>query len=53
MFVRRKHRPAAFERGELLLSPAAIDLCGVLVAPREQDYERLTGEIVAARSSTR
>jgi hypothetical protein len=47
VFVRRKHRPAAFERGELLLSPAAIDLCGVLVAPREGDYERLTAELVA------
>jgi hypothetical protein len=48
VFVRRKHRPAAFERGELLLSPAAIDLCGVLVAPREEDYERLTAELAGA-----
>jgi hypothetical protein len=47
VFARRKHRPAAFERGELLLSPAAIDLSGVLVAPREQDYERLSAEVVA------
>ncbi len=48
VFARRKHRPAAFERGELLLSPAAIDLSGVLVAPREADYERLDGATVAA-----
>jgi hypothetical protein len=48
VFVRRKHRPAAFERGELLVSPAAIDLSGVLVTPREQDYERLTGELASA-----
>ncbi len=48
VFVRRKHRPAAFERGELLLSPAAIDLSGVLVAPREADYQRLDGATVAA-----
>ncbi len=47
LFARCRHRPAAFERGELLLSPAAIDLSGVPVAPREQDYERLTGEMVA------
>ena len=46
VFARRRHRPAAFDRGELLLSPAAIDLCGVLVAPRADDYERLTAEIV-------
>jgi hypothetical protein len=48
VFARRKHRPAAFERGELLLSPAAIDLSGVLVAPREQDFERLGAELVAS-----
>jgi hypothetical protein len=47
VFVRRRHRPGAFQRGELLLSPAAVDLCGVLVAPRAEDYERLTGELVA------
>jgi hypothetical protein len=45
LFARRRHRPAAFERGELLLSPAAIDLSGVLVAPRAEDYERLTSEM--------
>jgi hypothetical protein len=48
LFARHKHRPAAFERGELLLSPAAIDLSGVPVTPREQDYERLTAETLAA-----
>ena len=48
VFARRQHRPAVFERGELLLSPAAVDLCGVLVAPRAQDFERLTAETVTA-----
>ena len=42
VFARRRHRPQAFESGELLVSPAAIDLCGVLVTPRAEDFERLT-----------
>ncbi len=44
VFIRRRHRPAAFARGELLLSPAAVDLCGVPVLPRAEDYERLSAE---------
>jgi hypothetical protein len=48
LFPRRRHRPAAFDRGERLVSPAAIDLCGVLVTPRAADYETLTAREVAA-----
>ncbi len=48
LFPRRKHRPDAFHTGELTVSPAAIDLCGILVAPMERDFERLTGAAVAA-----
>ncbi len=44
VFARRRHRPQAFESGELLVSPAAIDLCGVLVTPRAEDFERLTAK---------
>jgi hypothetical protein len=44
VFARRRHRPRAFRSGELLVSPAAIDLCGVLVTPRAEDYDRLTAE---------
>lgn len=43
LFPRGKHRPDAFHTGELTVSPAAVDLCGILVTPREQDFERLTG----------
>jgi Domain of unknown function (DUF4922) len=46
VFPRAKHRPDVYLRGEILVSPAAIDLCGVLVAPRAEDAERLTGEAV-------
>lgn len=45
---RRKHRPDQYyETGgsQLLLSPASIDMGGVLVMPREEDYNRVTGEL--------
>lgn len=42
---RRKHRPACYEAtGEThrLISPGAVDMGGVLITPRREDYERLT-----------
>ena len=48
VFPRSKHRPDAFHTGELTVSPAAIDLCGILVAPVARDFERITGEDVEA-----
>ncbi len=48
LFPRGKHRPEAFHTGELAVSPATIDLSGVLVAPFARDFERLSGEDVAA-----
>lgn len=48
LFPRGKHRPDAFHTGELTVSPAAVDLCGILVAPIERDFDRLTGADVAA-----
>jgi hypothetical protein len=49
VFPRRKHRPEAFFReGEkrVVVSPGAIDMGGVLIAPVEKDFERLgTDEI--------
>lgn len=36
---RAKHRPDCY--GELLVSPAAIDLCGTLIAVRRNDFDRL------------
>jgi hypothetical protein len=44
VFPRSKHRPARFyEEGDrrLLVSPAAIDLCGVVTLPAEKDFERM------------
>ncbi len=46
VFPRSRHRPEAFHSGELTVSPAAIDLCGILVTPLAADFERITGEDV-------
>lgn len=48
LFPRGKHRPDAFHSGELIVSPAAVDLCGILVAPVAKDFYRLTGADVEA-----
>lgn len=48
LFLRAKHRPEVFHTGELTVSPATIDLCGVVVVPIRQDFEKVTREQVAA-----
>jgi hypothetical protein len=48
LFPRGKHRPQAFHTGELTVSPASIDLCGIFVVPLERDFERITGDAIAA-----
>ncbi|MBK9090088.1 MAG: DUF4922 domain-containing protein [Holophagales bacterium] len=48
LYPRGKHRPEAFHTGELAVSPATIDMSGILVAPFPRDFERLSGEDVAA-----
>ncbi|MFN3872492.1 MAG: DUF4922 domain-containing protein [Ignavibacterium sp.] len=49
VFLRAKHRPHHFfEEGEdkLLVSPAAIDLGGVCIFPREEDFNRVDKELI-------
>ncbi len=48
LFPRGKHRPQAFYTGELTVSPAAIDLCGIFVAPLAEDFDKITGEAINA-----
>jgi hypothetical protein len=48
LFPRGKHRPQVFHTGELTVSPASIDLCGIFVVPLAQDFERITGDSIAA-----
>ena len=45
IFPRKLHRPwQYFEEGEkqFVLSPASVDLGGVVITPREEDYRKLT-----------
>ncbi len=47
VFLRRKHRPDAFYRegeAQIMVSPAAVDLGGVVITPREKDFEALGPE---------
>ena len=51
IFPRAKHRPDCYTaQGEeqLLISPGALDMCGLLITPREQDFKKLTPEQAAA-----
>ena len=48
LFPRGKHRPEAFHTGELTVSPASIDLCGIFVVPLAHDFEKITGDAIAA-----
>lgn len=44
VFPRRRHRPEMYYGGEeerILVSPGAVDMGGVIVAPRERDFRRL------------
>jgi len=48
IFLREKHRPDYFFRKDpekILVSPAAIDLGGVLITPRESDFKRMNKEL--------
>ncbi len=49
VFPRRKHRPDCYfkEGGEqLLVSPGALDMSGLLITPRQQDFDSLKPEKV-------
>jgi hypothetical protein len=48
LFPRGKHRPDVFHSGELTVSPATIDLCGIFVVPLEKDFARISGADIAA-----
>jgi len=48
VFPRGKHRPKAYETGERTVSPATIDLSGVLVVPVEKDFIAIRGPEIEA-----
>jgi hypothetical protein len=48
IFLREKHRPECFyseEPNKILVSPAAIDLGGILITPREEDFTKMNKEL--------
>lgn len=45
VFVRRKHRPDCYfstGRTQCMVSPGAIDMGGLLITPRQEDFERIS-----------
>ena len=49
IFLRSKHRPEYFYKENLekiLISPAAVDLSGVVITPREEDYQRTDKNLI-------
>jgi hypothetical protein len=44
IFLRNKHRPSHYYAGgdkNILLSPAAVDLGGVCITPKENDFSKI------------
>ncbi len=44
---RGKHRPECYYakgKGRLMISPGALDMSGMFITPREEDFEKLTSE---------
>ncbi len=46
---RRKHRPDCYTAqgdAQYIISPGAVDMGGLIITPREQDFRRLTTELI-------
>lgn len=49
VFLRSKHRPVCFyldNPEKILVSPATVDLGGLLITPRKEDFDRMDKELV-------
>lgn len=49
-FPREKHRPACYTatgEEQLLVSPGALDMAGLLVTPRKEDFDKITESDIA------
>jgi hypothetical protein len=44
VFPRSKHRPRVYATGELTVSPASVDLAGIVVMPVKANYDNVTGD---------
>ncbi len=50
IFPRKKHRPACYNaegEAQLIISPGALDMGGLIITPREEDFHKLTAEQAA------
>ncbi len=51
LFPRASHRPSNFGHDpapqNVLVSPGLVDMLGLLITPRREDFEKITGEAVA------
>lgn len=51
IFLRRQHRPEAFFKEgdeQVLVSPAAVDIGGLVITPREREFTTLTSDAMAS-----
>lgn len=51
VFPRRKHRPDCYYaegEAQMLVSPGALDMSGLIVTPRREDFERISGADILA-----
>ena len=46
VFPRKKHRPECY--GEIMVSPGALDMGGLLITPRAEDFQKMTSELAAS-----
>jgi len=49
-YPRRDHRPSCYGQHEdaYLVSPGAVDLAGLLITPRREDFERIDASVIAS-----
>ena len=48
VFPRRQHRPACYYAegdSQFIISPGALDMAGLIITPRQEDFERITPEV--------
>lgn len=50
---RKKHRPSFYgtESGQMVISPASVDMGGAFITPREEDFERLDADLIGKIAS--
>ena len=47
VFPRRKHRPDCYEAEGVMVSPGALDMAGLIITPREEDFNTLDADKAA------